>query len=80
MDSDVLTDSNTYVYAHTEHSKITAKHTDVWTVSLTDQTHVLSLTFNLNSYDCSSSSSSSSGCSVWVGLILFYLDVYLFIK
>lgn len=48
----------------TYHCRIIAKHTTnyIWTVSLTDQTHVDSLTFNLSMYDYS----SSSDCWVWV--------------
>lgn len=56
----------------TYHSKVIAKHTTnyIWTVSLTDQTHVDSLTFNLSVYDYS----SSSDCSVWVAMLLLTLE------
>lgn len=48
---------------NTYHSENLAKHTThyIWTVSLTDQTHVDSLTSNLSMYDYSSSSSRGLG-------------------
>lgn len=76
--SNLLTHSNIWPHAHastlslthtlTNHSRIIAKHTMsyVWTVSLTDQTHVDSLTCDLSAYDYS----SSSDCSAWVTLLL----------
>lgn len=54
-----ITRKHTYTY----HSGTTAKHTTrhIWTVSLTDQTHVDSLTFDLSMYDYSSSSRRGLG-------------------